>query len=85
MTNSVNANVRPDDPPNWFNAACRRCTAKWFSPLQPLRCPRCGSLEPQIGVAARLLFVTHLTYQRQRVYTASIEQTSCKLLFSCDS
>ncbi|REJ90723.1 MAG: hypothetical protein DWQ35_16105 [Planctomycetota bacterium] len=25
----------------WY-AACESCTAKWFAPFRPLRCPRCG-------------------------------------------
>ncbi len=35
----------------WWYTACRSCTAKWFAPFQPVRCPRCGAtmLESQQG------------------------------------
>jgi len=32
----------------WYYAACRACTAKWFAPFKPLRCPRCGEIDPLV-------------------------------------
>lgn len=46
MSASLDAAMREERHGIWFYAACRYCTAKWFSPLPPLRCPRCGTLEP---------------------------------------
>ena len=28
----------------WWYAACGFCTAKWYAPFKPVRCPRCGRL-----------------------------------------
>jgi hypothetical protein len=28
----------------WWYAVCGRCNAKWFAPLKPLRCHRCGQV-----------------------------------------
>jgi predicted Zn-ribbon and HTH transcriptional regulator len=32
----------------WHYAACANCTSKWFSPLKPSRCPRCGSFDLRV-------------------------------------
>ena len=28
----------------WFYTSCSYCTAKWFAPFCPKRCPRCGAM-----------------------------------------
>jgi hypothetical protein len=30
---------------DWHYATCFRCTAKWFTRLSPLACPRCGTTD----------------------------------------
>ena len=35
--------LHPGAAVEWWYAACLVCTAKWFAPFPPLRCPRCGS------------------------------------------
>ena len=43
-----------DKPPasGWKYAACKVCTAKWFSPMPISQCPRCGSDSQNVVKAA---------------------------------